>query len=96
MGGWTGWIGRKTEMNFAWYDIIGTLGVFTILLTYFLLQLGRIKSEQLFYSVLNGIGAALILISLYYDFNLPSVIVETFWLVISFFGILKYLMTKPK
>ena len=77
-----------------WYDILGTIGVGVIVVTYLLLQLGRIKSEQLAYSLFNGVGAALILISLYYDFNLPSVIVEAFWLVISIFGILKYLVAR--
>ena len=83
-------------MTFAWYDVIGTLGVGVIVVTYFLLQIDKISSQQFIYSLLNGVGAALILISLYYDFNLPSVIVEAFWLVISVFGILKYLMTKTK
>jgi hypothetical protein len=81
-------------MSVLWYDILGTIGVGVIVVTYLLLQLGRIKSEQLVYSLLNGVGAALILISLYYDFNLPSVIVEVFWLVISIFGILKYLVAR--
>ena len=79
-------------MTFAWYDILGTIGVGVIVVTYFLLQIGRIKSDELLYSLLNGAGAALILISLYYDFNLPSVVVETFWLVISVFGIIRYLI----
>ena len=78
-----------------WYDIIGTIGVGVIVVTYFLLQLGRVKSDALIYSLLNGFGAALILISLYYDFNLPSVVVEAFWLVISVFGIVRYLTAKP-
>jgi hypothetical protein len=82
-------------MDFAWYDILGSLGVGVIVVTYLLLQLGRVRSDQLIYSLLNGVGAALILISLYYDFNLPSVIVEAFWLVISIFGILKYLIKRP-
>lgn len=75
-----------------WYDILGTLGVAIIILTYVLLQIERIRSEQLLYSLLNAIGAALILVSLYFDFNLPSVVVEFFWLVISLFGIGKYLI----
>ena len=83
-------------MNFAWYDVLGTLGVGVIVVTYLLLQLGRIKSNQLVYSLLNLLGAAFILISLYYEFNLPSVIVEAFWLVISIFGILKYLVKRPE
>ncbi len=73
-----------------WYDILGTLGVAVIILTYALLQLGRIRSELVLYSILNAVGASLILISLYFDFNLPSVIVEAFWLLISLFGIGKY------
>jgi len=77
-----------------WYNILGTIGVGVIVVTYFLLQLGRIKSDQLFYSLLNGVGAMLILISLYYDFNLPSVVVEAFWLVISIFGIVRYFLAK--
>ena len=74
-----------------WYDILGTLGVAIIILTYVLLQIERVRSDQLIYSLMNAIGAALILISLYFDFNLPSVVVEFFWLLISLFGIGKYL-----
>ena len=77
-------------MTFAWYDILGTLGVAIIVLTYILLQTERVRSDQLVYSLMNAIGAALILISLYFDFNLPSVVVEVFWLLISLFGIGKY------
>jgi hypothetical protein len=80
--------------SFAWYDVLGTLGVAVIVLAYVLLQLGRLRSEQLAYSLMNGVGAVLILVSLYYSFNLPSFIVEFFWLLISLFGIGKYLRQK--
>jgi hypothetical protein len=76
-------------MSYAWYDIVGTLGVVVIVLTYVLLQTGKLRSERLTYSALNAAGAGLILISLYYAFNLPSFIVEFFWLLISLFGITK-------
>lgn len=81
-------------MPYAWYDIIGTLGVGVIILTYILLQFERIRSDQLIYSLFNAAGASLILISLCYDFNFPSFIVEFFWLLISLFGIGKYLFRK--
>ena len=81
-------------MTYAWYDILGTVGVAIIVLTYVLLQLERIRSDQLSYSLLNAAGALLILLSLYYSFNLPSVIVEFFWLLISLFGIAKYLFRR--
>ncbi len=75
----------------TWYDMLGTLGVAVIILTYVLLQIERIRSDQLMYSVLNAIGASLILVSLYFDYNFPSLVVEIFWLPISLFGIGKYL-----
>lgn len=81
-------------MQYAWYDILGTVGVGIIILTYILLQLERVRSEQLIYSLLNAVGAALILVSLYYSFNFPSFIVEFFWLLISLFGIGRYFLKK--
>jgi hypothetical protein len=83
-------------MQIAWYDIIGTLGVTTIILAYVLLQLGRLRSDHLAYSLLNAVGASLILISLYYSFNFPSFIVEFFWLLISLFGVGKYFAARQK
>jgi len=81
-------------MPYAWYDILGTVGVAVIIVTYVLLQWGKVRSEQLVYSLLNAVGATLILISLYFDFNFPSFVVEFFWLLISLFGIGKYLRQK--
>ncbi len=78
-------------MGFAWYDIVGTIGVAIIILAYILLQTERLRSERLGFSLLNAVGAALILISLYYTFNFPSFVVEFFWLVISLYGIGKSL-----
>jgi hypothetical protein len=81
-------------MGFVWYDILGTLGVAIIIVTYVLLQTERVRSKELKYSLLNAIGALLIIISLCYSFNLPAFIVEFFWLLISLFGIGKYLWRK--
>lgn len=77
-------------MTFTIFDILGTLGVAMIIVTYVLLQTGRLQSTQLSYSLLNAVGAALILISLYYSFNLSAFIVEAFWLIISVYGIVRY------
>lgn len=91
MGRWGEGTDRPDEMTFAWYDIIGTLGTAIIIITYVLLQLGRVRSEQFAYSLLNAVGATLILVSLYFNFNFPAFIVEFFWLLISLFGIVQYL-----
>ena len=34
-------------MTYAWYDIFGTLGVAVIILTYVLLQIGRVKTRAM-------------------------------------------------
>ncbi|NKB62639.1 MAG: hypothetical protein GKR95_11130 [Gammaproteobacteria bacterium] len=77
-------------LNTPWYDWLGTLGVAMILFCYFLIQIGRIDSERLAFSVVNGAGASLILVSLYYEFNFASVLIEGFWVVISLIGVVRY------
>jgi hypothetical protein len=81
-------------MQYAWYDLIGSLGVVMIILTYILLQTERIRSEQLIYSLLNGLGAALIVFSLLYSFNFSAFVVESLWVLISVYGIIKYFLKK--
>ena len=74
-------------MTYEWHDLVGNLGVALIIGTYLLLQLERMRSTALSYSLLNGAGAVLILISLTQAFNLSSFIIEICWLVISGIGI---------
>jgi hypothetical protein len=82
------------EISLAWYDVLGSLGVAVIIVTYVLLQIERLRSDQLAYSLLNAIGALLILVSLYFSFNFPSFVVEFFWLLISLYGIGKYFVRR--
>jgi hypothetical protein len=39
---------------------------------------------------MNGIGALLVVVSLLYRFNLSAFLVESFWFVISIYGLLKF------
>lgn len=77
-------------MNLHWYDIAGSIGMILIVAAYFLLQSGRLRQAELRYSLLNALGAALILLSLIYQFNFSAFMVELFWLLISCYGIVKY------
>lgn len=81
-------------MTLSVYDILGTIGTIIIIGTYVLLQIGKIKSESLKYSILNAIGATLIIISLVHSFNFSAFIVEFFWVLISIYGIIKYFLNK--
>ncbi|MGI9228077.1 MAG: CBU_0592 family membrane protein [Gammaproteobacteria bacterium] len=83
-------------MSIQWHDILGSIGVALIIVTYFLLQLERLSSSGLLYSILNALGAFFVIISLMYEFNLPAFIVEAFWVLISVFGITKYFLSKKK
>ena len=81
-------------MRYAWYDVVGSIGVGLIILTYTALQLEKIRIETLLYSLLNALGASLILISLVYSFNFAAFIVEFFWVLISIYGIAKYFLKR--
>ena len=83
-------------MKYAWYDLVGSFGVGLIILTYIALQLEKIRSETLLYSLLNALGASLIIVSLRYNFNFSAFIVEFFWLLISLFGVGKYFLRGGK
>lgn len=81
-------------MRCAWYDLVGTIGVGIIILTYVFLQLERIRANSIFYSLLNAAGASLIIVSLVYNFNFAAFIVEFFWVLISLYGIAKHFLKK--
>ena len=81
-------------MEIYWYDIVGNIGVFLILLAYGLLQTGKIQSAAVGYSILNAAGAGFVLVSFIGAFNLAAFVLEAFWLVISLWGIYVALVRK--
>ena len=70
-------------------SLAGLVGVAAILASYALLQAGRLRADQALYSALNAAGAGLILVSLAFDFNLPSAVIESVWLVLSLWGLVR-------
>ena len=77
-------------MNYGFTDFLGNIGVLLIIIDYLLLQLNRLSSNSLSYSLLNAVGAALIIISLIFNFNLSAFIMEAIWVIISLFGLVRY------
>ena len=82
------------KMNYSLIDFVGNVGVAMIVVTYLLLQLDKLRSSDLAYSVLNALGASLIVASLIVDFNLSALLMEVFWVLISFVGIYRYFRLK--
>ena len=81
-------------MSYGPLDLVGNVGVVVLMITYLMLQLNKLRSDALAYSLLNAIGASLIVISLLYDFNLSALLMEVFWVLISFVGIYRYFRQK--
>ena len=76
-------------MNYSWFDLAGNVGVVLMVIAYLLLQLDKLSSSAVSYSLLNAVGALLVILSLIYHFNLSAFLMEVFWLLISLYGLAK-------
>ena len=75
------------EWTFGLPDLIGFIGVALLIATYGAQQIGRITADDPAYSVLNGLAAVLITVSLFKDFNAVTLVIEIFWFAISAYGL---------
>jgi membrane-bound ClpP family serine protease len=81
-------------MKYELVDFVGITGVVILIVTYLLLQLNRLESNRVSYSLLNAIGALLIAFSLLFKFNLSAFVIEIFWILISLLGIYRSLRAR--
>ena len=81
-------------MKYGLLDFLGNVGVVILMVAYLMLQLNKLRSQDLAYSLLNAIGASLIVLSLLVNFNLSALVMEVFWVLISFVGIYRYFRLK--
>jgi hypothetical protein len=80
----------------GWPDALGAAGAALIVLAYFLNQQRRLASDDWRYPATNLAGALLILVSLGYEPNLPSILIEAFWVAISLYGIARSLRGRTR
>ena len=78
---------------FAWFDVVGLAGTLTVLAAYFLLQAGRLSGTSHVYQLLNAVGSAGVLVSLFGTFNLSVFLLEFAWMLISGYGFVRSLRT---
>jgi len=69
------------------YNLVGGIGAAIVIVAYFATQRGRLSADDWRFPLANLLGALLIVISLFADWNLPSFIVEIFWIFISSYGL---------
>lgn len=77
-------------------NIVGNLGVLLLLVAYFALLLEKAKADELPYLLPNLCGSLCIGVSLFYNFNLPSVVIEVCWTSITLYGLAKLAFRKIK
>ncbi len=67
--------------------IIGMAGVAVVVLAYALFAAHKLKGDDWQYPVLNIIGTSGIIVSLLYQWNLPSFVAQVTWIILSLVGL---------
>jgi len=83
-------------MIFDLFDFAGFIGVLLIVIAYLLLQLDKLLSSSLSFSLLNAAGSLLIMLSLIFKFNVSAFLIEVFWFLISLIGLWKWLISQKR
>ena len=77
-------------MQFSFPDIIGSIGVFILLLAFVLNLLNKISRKSLVYILMNIVGAGLACYASYLINYIPFIILEGVWTVVSLIALLRY------
>lgn len=79
-------------------DAAGILGSIVIIIAYFANLRGIMPASGMAYPALNLAGALLILISLWWAWNLAAAVTEIFWAAISGYGVVRatFAITQPR
>jgi len=83
-------------MNLDLFDLAGFIGVLLIVIAYLLLQLDKLPSSSLSFSLLNAAGSLLIMLSLIFKFNVSAFLIEVFWFLISLIGLSKWVVSRRR
>lgn len=77
------------EMIAPYASAIGLLGVAIVLVSYGLLTTGRLTDRDARYYWLNIVGTAGIAVSLVTQWNLPSMVAQILWILVSFVALIR-------
>ncbi len=77
-------------MDSSYPDIIGSIGVFILLMAFVLNLLNKISKDSISYILMNIIGAGLACYASYLIQYIPFIILEGVWTLISLIALLRY------
>ena len=83
-------------MTLPIYELAGFAGAAIIVVTYFAMQQRWLNALDWRFPAANLLGALLILISLWFEWNFPSVVIEIFWALISLIGLVRSLAERRR
>ncbi len=75
-------------------DPVGIVGVVLLLFAYFAVSIERLSPKSFKYQILNFAAGWLILFSLFFHWNTPSVLIEIAWIGISVLGMYRIFRAK--
>jgi hypothetical protein len=76
-------------------DWIGFIGVFLILIAYFLNEINQITNKDIAFILLNLIGASLACLASILINYVPFILLEAAWALVSLVSLINYLKKKP-
>ncbi len=76
-------------MGMLFANIVNSAGVFLILSAFFLLVLGKVKSDNRLYLLMNLVGAGLSCYGSWLIHAIPFVVLEGTWAAVAVVGLLK-------
>lgn len=76
-------------------DWLGFIGVFLILLAYFLNEINQITNKNIAFILLNLIGASLACLASILINYVPFIVLEAAWALVSLTSLINYLRIKP-
>ncbi|HEU5281705.1 MAG TPA: hypothetical protein VFU82_07000 [Gammaproteobacteria bacterium] len=77
-------------------DAVGLAGVACLLIAYYLLNAGRISEKSFSYQWLNFFGGGFLLFSLFFHWNIASVVIQVAWMAISMMGMASIYQARKK
>ncbi|MBA3673752.1 MAG: hypothetical protein H0W75_02145 [Chitinophagaceae bacterium] len=77
-------------MDSSYPDIIGSIGVFILIMAFVLNLLNKISKDSISYILMNIIGAGLACYASYLIQYFPFIILEGVWTLISLIALLRY------
>jgi Mg2+/citrate symporter len=83
-------------MKLPIYELAGFVGAAIIVVAYFAVTQGWLNALDWRFPAANVAGSLLILVSLWFDWNFPSVVIEIFWALISLVGLVRSLAERRR